>query len=207
MSSTGSIAEHPVVTGLRTAVGALDPAAIQLGWQLGDDDVETAIATVQDLRSRTAAVEAMLLREAETRDLKSRTRASTVVRWLGDRFQLSRAEGNARVRAAEGIGRHVLVAESLATGTVSLEQAEVLARVLDTIAAMPGVEAAERAAAGRFLLAQCDTLTPADLARAGRALVEVLTVTPSVDDPGEAAALEREQARAEARPRSRNGTS
>jgi hypothetical protein len=143
-------------------------------------------------------VEAMLLREAETRDLKSRTRALTVVRWLGDRFQLSRAEGNARVRAAEGIGRHVLVAESLATGQVSLEQAEVLARVLDTIAAMPGVAEAERAAAGRFLLAQCDTLTPADLARAGRALVEALTVTPSADDPAEAAALEREQARAEA---------
>ena len=65
MSSTGSIAEHPVVTGLRTAAGALDPVALGLGWQLRDDDVETAIATVQDLRSRTAAVEVMLLREAE----------------------------------------------------------------------------------------------------------------------------------------------
>ena len=52
MSSTGSIAEHPVVTGLRTAAGALDPAALELGWQLGDDDVETAIATVLDLARR-----------------------------------------------------------------------------------------------------------------------------------------------------------
>ena len=75
MSSTGSIAEHPVVTGLRTAAGALDPRAVELGWQLGDDDVETAIATVLDLRSRAAAYEAMLLREAETRDLKKRTQA------------------------------------------------------------------------------------------------------------------------------------
>ena len=81
MSSTGSIAEHPVVTGLRTAAGALDPAALELGWQLGDDEVETAIEAVLDLESRAAAYRAMLLREAETRDLKKRTKALT--RWRG----------------------------------------------------------------------------------------------------------------------------
>jgi hypothetical protein len=198
MSSTGRIVEHPVVTGLRTAAGALDPDAVGLGWQLGDDEVETALATVLDLRSRTAAVEAMLLREAETRDLKARTKALTVVRWLGDRFRLSRADAAARTRAAEALGRHPVVQCALAAGAVTAEQGEVLTRVLDTVAAMPGVHGEERAAAARFLVAQCEVLKPVDLARAGQAVVEALTVTPSEDDPADADALAREQARAEA---------
>ena len=52
MSSTGSIAGHPVVTGLRTAAGALDPDALGLGWQLCDDEVETALASALELESR-----------------------------------------------------------------------------------------------------------------------------------------------------------
>jgi hypothetical protein len=140
MSSTGRIVEHPVVTGLRTAAGALDPDAVGLGWQLGDDEVETALATVLDLRSRTAAVEAMLLREAETRDLKARTKALTAVRWLGDRFRLSRADAAARIRAAEALGRHPVVEQALAVGAVTPEQGEVLTRVLDTVAVLPGVD-------------------------------------------------------------------
>ena len=198
MSSTGSIAGHPVVTGLRTAAGALDPDALGLGWQLADDEVETALATVQDLRARTAAVEAMLLREAGTRDLKARTQASSTVRWLGDRFRLSRADANARVRVAEALGRHPVLSDALGSGAVTGEQAEALTPVLDAVAALPGLHEEERAAAGRFLVAQCATLTPRELARAGGALVEALTVTPSVDDPADAGALAREQERAEA---------
>ena len=71
-------------------------------------------------------------------------------------------------------------------------------RVLDTVAAMPGVDEVDRTAAGRFLVDQCQTLAPRDLGRAGTALVEALTVTPSEDDPADEAALERERARAEA---------
>jgi hypothetical protein len=140
----------------------------------------------------------MLLREAETRDLKARTKALTVVRWLGDRFRLSRADAAARTRAAEALGRHPAVQCALAAGAVTAEQGEVLTRVLDTVAAMPGVQDDERAAAARFLVAQCEVLKPVDLARAGQAVVEALTVTPSEDDPADADALARQQARAEA---------
>src|SRR5215207_764123 len=114
MSSTGSIAGHPVVTGLQTAAGALDPVPLGLGWQLGDDEVETALASVQDLKARTAAYEAMLLGEVECRNLKERTKASTTERWLGDRFRLSRGEAAAQVRAAQAFGRHRVLGEALA---------------------------------------------------------------------------------------------
>ena len=104
----------------------------------------------------------------------------------------------AKVRAAEGIGRHAVVQAGLASGAVTADQAEVLVRVLDTVAAMPGVEDADRAAAGRFLVAQCETLAPRDLRAPGRRWSRPSPSTPSEDDPADEAALERERARAEA---------
>ena len=107
------------------------------------------------------------------------------MRWLGDRFQLSRADGNARVRAAEALGRHALVTEALAAGAVTVEQAEVLTRVLDTGRRDAAEVDEERAAAaGRFLVAQCEALAPRDLARAGQALVEALTASAVGGRPG-----------------------
>jgi hypothetical protein len=155
-------------------------------WQLSDDEVEAGLAGLLEVAARVGALQGALLREADTRDLKARAKASTLVRWLTDRFQLSRADGNARVRAAEALGRHTLVTEALAAGAVTVEQADVLTLVLDTIDAMAELDEEERVAAGRFLVAQCDALAPRDLERAGRALVEALTLMPSVDDPADA---------------------
>ena len=102
MSSTGSVAGHPVVTGIRGATEDLDPGLAAKVWQLTDDEVEDALGGLRDVTSRVAALQGALLREAEGRDLKKRTSASTVERWLGDRFRLSRAEAAAQVRAAAG---------------------------------------------------------------------------------------------------------
>jgi len=191
---------RPVVTDVHAAVELMAAAVDGLGsvWQLGDGDVGSGLSALVRLQSSVAAVQAVLLAEAETRDLKAATRAPTLVRWLGDRFQLSRADANARVRAAEALGRHALVTDALAAGAVTVEQADVLTRVLDTVDAMPWVDEGERTGAGRFLVAQCDALTPRDLERAGQALVEALTGAPSEDDPADAEALAREQQRAEA---------
>ena len=197
MSSTGSIAAHPVVAGIRSAACDLGPDLAGLVWQLSDDEVEDALAGSFDVESRLRALQGALLREAETRDLKARTKALTEVRWLGDRFRLSRADAGARVRAGQALGRHPVLTNALAAGAVTVEQAETLTPVLDAVDALPEVEDDERVAAARFLVAQCATLTPRDLAKVGRALVEALTVTPSADDPADDAALERERARAE----------
>jgi hypothetical protein len=198
MSSTGSVAGHPVVTGVRGAARDLGPGLPGLVWQLSDDEVEDALAGSFGVESRLQALQGALLREAETRDLKARTKALTEVRWLGDRFRLSRADAGARVRAGQALGRHPVLAGALAAGAVTVEQAETLTPVLDAVEALPELEDQERAAAARFLVAQCATLTPRDLAKVGRALVEALTVTSSLDDPADEAALERERARAEA---------
>lgn len=198
MSSSGTIVAHPVITGLTDAVAALDPAATGTAWQLSDAEVETGLATVLALQSRVTAVEAALLGQAQLRDLPAGTRASSLPRWLGDRFRLSRVDASARDRAAQALGRHPAVLEALGAGTLTAEQAGVVAAALDRMDALPDIQAADRAAAARFLLAQCGALTPRDLARAGQAVLEALTVAPSTDDPADADAVARDEARAEA---------
>src|SRR5215213_11413916 len=105
---------RPVVTDVHAAVELMAAAVDGVGsvWQLGDGDVGSGLSALVRLQSSVAAVQAVLLAEAETRDLKAATRAPTLVRWLGDRFQLSRADANARVRAAEALGRHALVTDA-----------------------------------------------------------------------------------------------
>ena len=198
MSQAGSVLDHPVAAGVRAAAAGLDPSGPAAVWQLSDDDVETTLATLLEVEARTVALQAALLREAEARDLTARTRAATVERWLGDRFRLSRADAAARARDAVLLGRHPMVHAALADGRVTVEQAGVTATVLDRVALLPEVSADERQEAARFLLDQGAALTPRDLARAGQAVLEALTATPSLDDPAEEAALAREQQRAEA---------
>src|SRR5688500_15319183 len=127
MSQAGWGSEHPVLTAVRTAAASLDADCLSSAWQLSDADVETGLATLLDLEARAAALRAGRLREADVRDLKARPRASTLERWLGDRFRLSRADAAARLREEALLGRHPQVAAALGHGTVTVEQATVIA--------------------------------------------------------------------------------
>ncbi|MGH8894200.1 MAG: hypothetical protein ACRDWY_13005, partial [Actinomycetes bacterium] len=198
MSSAGTVVEHPVITRVRSAADRLGKACDAELWRLCDTDVETALAGLLELEARTAALRGALLREAATRDLKARTRASSVPRWLGDRFRLSHADATTRERDAALFGRHPRVETALGSAAVTVEQATVTATALDKIAGLPDLDDGDREAAAGFLLAQCASLAPRDLARAGQAILEALTVTPSTDDPDDAVAVHREQQRAEA---------
>ena len=189
----------PVVADVRAAAGLLEKAAAASGslWQLADGEVESGLAALVGLQARVAAMQAVLLAEAETRNLKAATGAPSTERWLADRLRLSRADGGARLRQSAALRRHPRVLDALATGTVTVEQGEVLAAVLHQVEALPGVEDAETAAAADFLVEQCGLLGPRELARAGQAVLEALTRAPSVDDPADAAAVAREHDRAE----------
>lgn len=134
MSSAGTVLEHPVVAGVRDAVAGLTGPCGAPTWQLSDAEVETGLACVLDLEAKAAALRAGLLREAEVRDLHSRTRAPSVEHWLGDRFRLSRADAAARMRSASVLGRHPTVEAALARGEVTVEQATVVTAALDRVA-------------------------------------------------------------------------
>jgi hypothetical protein len=82
-------------------------------------------------------------------------------------------------------------------GEVTVEQAGVLRAVLQAVEALERVTAESKAEAARFMVEQAASLSPRELSNAGRHLVESLTFAPSLDDPADAAALEREQERIE----------
>ncbi|MGH8971254.1 MAG: DUF222 domain-containing protein, partial [Actinomycetes bacterium] len=193
MSQAGLVAEHPVLAGARAASAGLAGACEDSVWQLCDDEVETSLEVLQRVEAQLLAARAGLLREAQVRDLRSRTQALTTPGWVADRFRISHQQATARLRDAAAIGRHPALADALAEGAVNVAQARVLLEVFDRLDAL-GLDEWTRAAAQRFLLEQTHALGPRHLARAGQALLEALTRRPSVDDPAEAAAVQAELA-------------
>jgi hypothetical protein len=157
------------------------------------------LALLEQVDALTCAVRASLLREADDRSMRNRTRAPSTERWLTDRFRISRAEAAMRMRQARQVARQPTVAAALAAGAVTVEQAAVAATALDRIDALPGIEAEDRDTAARLLVEQAAALGPRELARAGQEILERLTCTPSEDDPADEEALRREQERAEAK--------
>ncbi len=178
---------HRVVADVRAAEDGMSRAAEATGsvCQLPDADVETVLSTLVRLQARVAAVQAVLLAEVESRNLKAGTGAPSAERWLADSLCLSRADAAARTRQSVALRRHDVVLAALASGAVTVEQGEVLAAVLHQVHALPGLADGEADAAAEFLLDQCSQLGPRELARAGQAVIETLTRTPSVDDPAD----------------------
>jgi hypothetical protein len=150
MSTTGILVHLPVVDELAGACDTLAQADTSAVWRLADGDVERGLSLLVRLQALTVALQTVLLAEVESRDLKARTGAPSPERWLADRLRLSRADGGARLRQSAALRRHPSVLDALATGTVTVEQGEVLAAVLHQVEALPGVEDAETAAAADF---------------------------------------------------------
>ncbi|MDQ1602461.1 MAG: hypothetical protein QOE01_306, partial [Actinomycetota bacterium] len=197
-SSGGTLLGHPVLAGARGAADQLALAGRGQAWQLGDGDVEAALAALVQVEAKATALRALLLTEADDRSLKDRTQALSTAQWLTQRFRYSRALAAARLREAGLLAAQPVVRTALAEGTVTVEQSRVLATALARVDAIPAVTGADREAAAEFLIAQAGSLSPAELTGAGQALAEALTCTPDLDDPADAAAVARELDAAEA---------
>ncbi|MGH8971354.1 MAG: DUF222 domain-containing protein, partial [Actinomycetes bacterium] len=162
MSQAGLVAEHPVLAGARAASAGLGDACDGTVWQLGDDEVETSLAVLQRVEAQLVAARGALLREAQARDLRSRTQALTTPGWVADRFRVTHQQATARLRDADAIGRHPALAAALAAGDINVAQAKVVLEVFDRLDAL-GLDEWTRAAAQRFLLEQTHALGPRDL--------------------------------------------
>jgi hypothetical protein len=77
-SSGGTLLGHPVLAGARGAADQLALAGHGRAWQLGDGDVEAALAALVQVEARATALRAVLLAEAESRNLKERTQGCSV---------------------------------------------------------------------------------------------------------------------------------
>ena len=135
MSQSVSVLEHPVIAGARAAADGLDKACRAEAWQLSDTEVQTGLDLVAAADARLGAVRAALVREAELRGLRERTRALSTAAWLADRHRWSRAQAAEAVRIAADLARHPAVAAGLAEAALTGEQARVAVGVLDRIGA------------------------------------------------------------------------
>jgi hypothetical protein len=183
-SSGGTVLEHPVVAGARTAATGLDRSLRAQAWQAADTDIETALSQLAAVEAKTTALRAVLLAQAESRNLKDRTQALSTAQWLTQRFRYSRGLAAARLRDAELLAAQPAVRAALADGTVTVEQSRVVAAALARVDAIPAVTETDRKEAAGFLIAQAGALSPAELTRAGQALAEALTSTPGRGRPG-----------------------
>jgi hypothetical protein len=136
-SSGGTVLEHPLVAGARVAAAGLDRSLRAQAWQAGDADIEDSLTALVEVEARTAALRAVLLQEAEVRSLKDRTQALSTAQWLTQRFRWSRAAAAGRLREAEALGGRPAVRAALAEGTLTVEQARVVAAALTRVDTLP----------------------------------------------------------------------
>ena len=168
MSTSGFLVDRPVVDELAVACDVLARAEVSAVWRLADADVEGGVSLLLMLQAHTAAMQAVLLAEVESRDLKATTGAPSTPRWLGDRWRLSRTDGGARLRESATLRRHPQLLAALGSGAVTVEQVQVLAAVLHHVAGLPGVGDGEVGAAAEFLLASAASWGRASWAVPGR---------------------------------------
>jgi len=192
--------ELPLPESLRVVDAVLADVAAGAGieriWALSVGELADGLRQVHSARARLAAVEAALIMQADAVGAKDQTGASSTASWLSSVLRTHRVEAGRMVRFAQTVTAQPPAVEVLATGVASPAHAQVVADAMEQLdGSCEAMDPPARAAAIDFLTTQAGLLTPPELSRAATALIETMTAAPSVDDPEEAAAVAREEAR------------
>src|SRR4051794_5195646 len=167
-------------------------------WQLSDEQVDWDLAALDRDHSRLVARRAQLLAEAVTRGLPARRLSSrTPERWLRDAHRVSTPEAVRRLREADTLVARPAGLAALTAGRGRGGQGAGGCRAPPGPGPGGGGGPGRPGPPGGFLLEQCAALDPRGLVAAAEQLVETLTAGPSVDDPADQAAVERDQRAAE----------
>ncbi|WP_433118931.1 DUF222 domain-containing protein [Micromonospora sp. CA-246542] len=173
----------------RTVAACADTAV----WALADHDLIAVLDATHRLTQRLAAVQLAAIRELDGRGTAVALGASSTAVWLRERLRLDVGAARRLVGLAASVdAAPPAVREALTDGTVSVEQARVIADTAATVSAVAGAEVADKAVgvlvewAGRF--------DPMLLRRMGTRILD--HVAPDLADAADAAALAAEDARA-----------
>ena len=181
---------HPVAETLSVMSAALDGAAESPVWSLPDGQVEELLGDAHRLEGRLTELTARLVSEADRRELAKRKGGASTQAWLRHRLQLSPADAKRQIGLAAALcGRLDLTRQALAAGDVSPAHAHVVVKVMDTLPTDLGAKARE--AAERQLIGWCRDFDPAEVARLGRRLWEI--VDPEAADAHEAKLLAKQE--------------
>ena len=193
MSHSTSTPRHPLLACADTIEKALaavldcDPAYLD-----ADDKAELLLRLTRLLSQQ----EALRLRTvAAAGDLAADHGCRTVADWLAPRTRTDRRAAYAQEKLAHALDNTWRqVGAALADGRLHLDQARVIVKALDALPDDVGVEVKQLAE--RRLVEHAEQFGPADLARLGRRVLDV--VAPEVGDDQERRALERAERKAEA---------
>ena len=175
------------------AESAVATCADASAWALSEHDLIAALDAAHRLQQRLAAVQLAVVRELDGRGTAVAQGASSTAVWLRHRLRLDVSAA----RRLVGLAASVDVAppgvrEALASGAVSVEQAQVIADTAATVSASAGAEVADKAVA--VLVEWAAQLDPTLLRRLGTRILD--HVAPDLADAAAAAALAAEATRA-----------
>ncbi|MFJ6168061.1 DUF222 domain-containing protein [Micromonospora orduensis] len=162
-------------------------------WSLSEHDLIAALDATHRLQQRLAAVRLAVVREVDGRGVAVAQGASSTVVWLRDRLRLDMSAARRLVGLAASVdAAPAAVRDALAGGTVSVEQARVIADTAATVSASAGAEVADKAVG--VLVGWAGQFEPTLLRRMGTRILD--HVAPDLADAAAAAALAAEAARA-----------
>jgi hypothetical protein len=184
---------HPITWFARRAGQVLDGLADVPTWSMTTGEQGEAVLLLHRLQARTAELELRVLAQADRSDVAAETAARSTAAWLAHETTQDPAVAHRQVRLAQALDeRYVVTQRALAKGRIGLAHAQVVVRALD---ALPGwCDEVLRDRAEQTLLEQAQTLTPAQLAVAGRHVAHVLD--PQAADRHLGEQLAREEAAA-----------
>ncbi|WP_236029361.1 HNH endonuclease signature motif containing protein [Paractinoplanes lichenicola] len=172
-------------------------------WSLADDEITDCLAAAHRLEQSVAALQARLVRQAETRGLPAAQGQPTTTTWLRERLLLDHGPARELAERAAALTRHPAVEQALIDGRIDARQATTIVATLDAVATSLGeldqavdpAEADDIAERARTTLIEMAGRLPAyKLRRVGERILE--HVAPHLAERAEELALARLEARA-----------
>jgi hypothetical protein len=174
---------------VREAAAALAQAPV---WSLTDQQLGTHLDAVHAAEQALAAARAHLVAEISGRDLPARHGVRSTTMWLGGRLHIGPHTAKGWVELAGQLTRRPGLDTALTTGTVNVEQAQVIGAAVAALPATLGAEVVDKAEG--MLVAFAADYDPRALGRLGQRIL--WHVAPQVAEQAEADALRRQEDRA-----------
>ncbi len=207
MSAAPTERLHPVARAVAEASATLRDATGLPLFGLGDAELRDLCRDVTSVASTLAAIEGILLAQAETRDVAAEVGATSTANWLAHEKKLTRKDAHRRVKLARDLETFAATTAALAAGEVMVEQARVICEAVARLDEIPEDLVAGRdldlpalkTRAEQHLLAEAAHHDANELRILGRHLLDV--VAPEVAEEHERRLLEQEEERARAKTR------
>ncbi|MEP9381361.1 DUF222 domain-containing protein [Nocardioides cheoyonin] len=154
------------------------------------DEVEATLRELAALEAQTTALRLRVM--ASAGPVAEQTGARDVGAWWADALRADHRAARADLKLAKALDRYEVLAAALADGTVSVDQARVIARALQALPddLTPG----EVAKAEQVMVDEAARLDPARLRRVGAHLLEVLDPHRAETELGKRLLAEEERA-------------